>query len=1095
VGDTELGIGAAPTVNDRPSRMKLDAPSIPGYRIDKILGEGGMGTVYAAEQDAPRRQVAIKVLHGRSGNALVRFQAEAEIMAHLDHPGIARVLEAGEADGHPFLVMEHVEGQTLDRFVKGLALDNRLELFLPLCEAVHYAHLKGVIHRDLKPSNVMVRDGKRVVVLDFGVARVAGDDGKTPGQTRAGELIGTPLYMSPEQARLRPDEVDVRTDVYTLGVMLYELACGELPYNATKDVPLPILTCMICEDPTVPLAKYDPRLRGDLEAITAKALAKDPAERYQSVAALGDDVRRYLTGLPVSVRQPSTLERARRFVKRRPVLAAAVAAAVMAATAFAVVVTWLYLEASTARRSAEDARGRTESARALLESRTNQLVLRQARGVLARDPTEAIAWLATLTPRDVDPGTAWAIANEAIARGVAKDVLRGHADEVHWVEPLPGGFVSAAYDGRVILWDPAQRPLFVAKQGRVHAARPAPNGSEIAIGGDDGELHVVSRDGAMLAELAGHVGDVQHLAWSPGPNAGAWLATGDDHGNLFVWPKGRGPGKKLDTASKGESAIGSLAFSPDGTRLVAGDHAGNVWAWDVATGARVTATGAGDIVEVWSDGTRLAAVDGSGAVRTWKRDGDKLVVEHVVATALNCKRAVFAADGTWAVLGGVGGTVTRVVIDDGTIEPVAHFRAQVRSLAISSDARWIAAGGDDGSLEARDRTTGQVIALHGHTGRIRHVAFADGDRVLLSSDSDGIVRRWELATMPATVLDTRGEPAERIAIAADGSALAMVDAAGDVALWTFADRRYTKLGRVDGRATAIAIANGTVITGSTEGVVTWWTKTPLQQPLHGIVKDIAVGHDLVAVATSAGPIAVFTIAGAPRPALAGHPGGSDAVAIDPSGTLAVSGGQDRSIRVWKLAGALQVATLDGPRGDTHFVAVTRQLVVAAGNDGTILAWPLRGVAVDAPARKVVAQHTGAVTALAVTDTAIASAGRDATIARARIVDGIPAAAETTTIPASAIALALAADGALHAVTRIGAAVRWSPDAPPIVEIDHGLRDGIGIPGSPRWVQAFDDGTYVIADTRTRSLDELRAALDAATTFQLVLQNAAPRATR
>jgi hypothetical protein len=475
-------------------------------------------------------------------------------------------------------------------------------------------------------------------------------------------------------------------------------------------------------------------------------------------------------------------------------------------------------------------------------------------------------------------------------------------------------------------------------------------------------------------------------------------------------------------------------------------------------------------------------------------------VEHVVATALNCKRAVFAPDGTWAVLGGVGGTVTRVVIarpdcvgprsnatrcgvsDGGTIEPLAQFRAQVRSLAISSDARWIAAGGDDGSLEARDRTTGQVIALHGHTGRIRHVAFELGDRVLLSSDSDGTVRRWELATMPPTVLDTRGEPAERMAVASDGSALAMVDAAGNVALWSFADRRYTKLGRVDGRATAIAIANGVVITGSAEGVVTWWTKVPIRQPLHGIVKDIATGHDVVAVATSAGPVAVFTAAGAPRPALAGHAGGSDAVAIDPTGTLAVSGGQDRSIRVWRLASAQQLAALDGPRGDTHFVAMTAQLVVSAGNDGAILAWPHRDDVIDASARTVVAQHTGAVTALAVSDTEIASAGRDSTLAHAQIVGGHPTAAATTTIPTAAIAIVLAND-ALRAVTRTGAAVRWSANAAPIVEIDHGVRDGAALPGS-RWIEAFDDGTFVIADTRVRSLAELHAAISSATTYHL-----------
>ncbi|HEY6037077.1 MAG TPA: serine/threonine-protein kinase, partial [Kofleriaceae bacterium] len=328
---TELGVGVtANTANERPSTRNLDAPHIPGYRITAILGEGGMGTVFAAEQDAPRRRVAIKVLQSRSGTALARFQAEAEIMARLDHPGIARVLEAGDADNHPFLVMEHVDGTTLDKFAKGLVLDRKLELFGALCEAVQHAHLKGVIHRDLKPSNVMVRaDDDRIVVLDFGVARLAADDGRTPSTTRAGELIGTPLYMSPEQAMLRADEVDVRTDVYTLGVMLYELLSGELPYNA-RDVPLPILTCMICEDPPIALAKRDPAFAGDLDAITHKALAKDPAERYQSVAALAGDVERFREGMPVSVRVPTAFERLRAFVRRRPVVAATVAGSLVA---------------------------------------------------------------------------------------------------------------------------------------------------------------------------------------------------------------------------------------------------------------------------------------------------------------------------------------------------------------------------------------------------------------------------------------------------------------------------------------------------------------------------------------------------------------------------------------------------------------------------------------------------------------------------------------------------------------------------------------------------------------------------------------------
>src|ERR1041385_2206631 len=162
-----------------------------------------MGTVYVAQQDNPRRKVAIKILQSRSQGAFLRFQTEAEVMARIDRPAIARVLEAGEADGQPFLVMEFVDGVTLDAAVAKLPLRARLELFVAICDAVPHAHVHGVIHRDLKPSNVMVRDGSRPIVLDFGVARLVQDN--PPGPTRAGELVGTPLYMSPEQARLRPD--------------------------------------------------------------------------------------------------------------------------------------------------------------------------------------------------------------------------------------------------------------------------------------------------------------------------------------------------------------------------------------------------------------------------------------------------------------------------------------------------------------------------------------------------------------------------------------------------------------------------------------------------------------------------------------------------------------------------------------------------------------------------------------------------------------------------------------------------------------------------------------------------------------------------
>ncbi|HEY5928064.1 MAG TPA: serine/threonine-protein kinase, partial [Kofleriaceae bacterium] len=190
---------------------------IPGYRMTGELGKGGMGVVYAAEQLDPPMPVAIKVLHMASAEALARFNAEADIMKRLDHPSIARVLTTGEANGHPYIVLERITGVTLDAYLRAHAppLATKLELLAKICDAVHYAHDEGVIHRDLKPGNIMVRDNGSIAILDFGVARLG-----TSQRTKQGDFLGTLMYMSPEQASGRTD-LDKRTDIYSLGVILY----------------------------------------------------------------------------------------------------------------------------------------------------------------------------------------------------------------------------------------------------------------------------------------------------------------------------------------------------------------------------------------------------------------------------------------------------------------------------------------------------------------------------------------------------------------------------------------------------------------------------------------------------------------------------------------------------------------------------------------------------------------------------------------------------------------------------------------------------------------------------------------------------------
>jgi WD40 repeat protein/serine/threonine protein kinase len=932
------------------------------YKLLQQIGEGGMGVVYMAEQLGPvRRKVALKIIKPGldSAQVIARFEAERQALAMMDHQNIAKVLDASTtASGRPYFVMELVHGVPITQFCDDHQLTprERLALFVPVCQAIQHAHQKGIIHRDVKPSNVLVTlydDQPVPKVIDFGVAKAI-EQRLTEKTlfTQYGALVGTFEYMSPEQAEMNAFGVDTRSDVYSLGVLLYELLTGTTPLERSRlrTAALDELVRLIREEeaprPSVRLstsgnlpklaaarktepAQLSKQVRGEVDWIVMKCLEKDRTRRYDTASGLARDVERHLADEPVEACPPRAGYRLRKFARKYRKALATTAALVGLLVAGVVVSTLLAVRATSAEQEALRERAAAEAA---------EQEARQARGeaLRQRDAARRAAYAAAIGLAQ----RAWQEDNVFRARKLLAEApqeaagqsLRGfewhylarvchteartlrHAEPVNGVAFNPDGrrLASGGHDGKVTIWDSATGMQLLRIEGHSDAVRAvafSPDGRRLASGSDDGTVKVW--DGATGKELRhfDHPHNVACVAFSPD---GRRLASGSDGGTVKIWDSATG--QELGSLDGHRGGVFSVAFSPDGARLASGGWNQIVKVWDCATGKELSLedqVSGGTTVAFSPDGGHLATGGWHQMVKLWDS---------------------------------VTGKELRSFGDDSR---------EAHCVAFSPDGHRLASCGRNGKVKLWDRATGKpLVSLLGHTGDVLSVAFSPDGQLLASASHDATVKVWDGATGAEPLSLRNPTPWSHSEMFNNGRRLATVMADPTPAFWNSATGKelLALTGPVNGLYQGVAFSpDGRVLAmGGLDKTVKRWERATGKElpPLQGharTVLTVAFSPDGQRLASGGSDNLVKiwdSATGQERVTLQGHAWAVYSVAFSPDGRFLASGSWDKTVKVWDTATGKERFTLQGHGAAVYGVAFSpdgRQL--ASGSlDGTARLW-------------------------------------------------------------------------------------------------------------------------------------------------------------
>jgi WD40 repeat protein/serine/threonine protein kinase/TPR repeat protein len=955
------------------------------YELIRELGEGGMGQVWLAAQTSPvRRHVALKLIKaGMYDEAVVqRFRSEGQSLAIMDHPAIARVFDAGTTpQGQPYLVMEYVPGIPITDYCDqhALSIRERLELFIHACEGVQHAHQKAIMHRDLKPSNILVFevDGKPTPrIIDFGLAKTTAP--RVAGEslfTQWGQFLGTPGYMSPEQVNLDARDIDTRTDVYSLGVVLYVLLTGLQPFETKRRQkrPLDELLRQLREDePPAPSTKVSAdggastanaatrgadikhlvkQLRGDLDWITMKALERDRERRYAAPSELAADLRRYLNDEPVLARSGGPVYQVLKFTRRH-----------RAAAGFMGIVTVLSIVASTAAlialRQKHEAQFQTTQAlqaqsRLLTEAaaqRLKTLDVVGAQGLILEALTNP-AFARSRTPASVS------VFQEIRAADVQLAVLSGHREIVFSAAYSPDGtrIVTASRDQTARIWDArtgVQLGVLSGHNDRVNFAKYSPDGTRIVTASYDGTARIWdARTGTQLAVLPGHGHEFLFAGYSPD---GTRIVTAGADKNARIWDA-QSDAQLIVLSGHGDKVY-SAAYSPDGLRIVTASWDKTARIWDARTGVQLAVlSGHSDRVSSAAyspDGLRIVTASWDKTARIWDaRTGALLAVLTGHSDAVSS--ANYSPDGTrivtssWDKTAGIWDALTGA-----QLAVIAGHADIVYSALYSPDGtRILTASWDKTARIWYTRSDAQLAVLTGND-RVYSAAYSPGGNRIVTASEDKTARVLDSGTgVQLVVLSGHEDRVFSATYSPDGSRIVTASNDKTARIWEASTGAQLAVmsGHTDGVRFAAYSPDGThIVTASFDKTARIWDARS------GVQVALLAGHRDIVYSAAYSPEGTHIVTasrdktariwdartGAQLTVLAVPGDYVESAAYSPDGTRIVTASYDRTAGIWDARSGLLLTVLSG-HGDIVFSAAYSpdgNRIVTASRDKTIRVW-------------------------------------------------------------------------------------------------------------------------------------------------------------